>query len=100
MRFLSSEFFWKQYLGWSRIVYAPLPAKIYFFLLFWRRVAVAYYGMFEAWIRDKLIEFECELAEYAMPAMNENTHAQLQEEEDTGDTDSGVECEYDDEGDY
>ena len=40
VRLLTSTFFWKQHLNWSRIVYAPLPAKLYFVSILWRAVIV------------------------------------------------------------
>ena len=38
VRGLASRALWSQYLSWSRIVYSPLPAKLYFAGLLWREV--------------------------------------------------------------
>jgi len=68
VRLLTSTFFWKQHLNWSRIVYAPLPAKLYFLSIIWRAVVVKYFLLFEEVVRQYLIEMECELLEYSCPS--------------------------------
>jgi len=67
VKVLTSGPLWRSFLSWSRIVYAPLPAKIYFVQLFWSMVLATQLRAVERIVREKLIEAECELVEYAMP---------------------------------
>ena len=68
VRLLTSTMFWKQHLNWSRIVYAPLPAKLYFASIVWRRIIVSNFEAVEKLVRQTLIDMESELLEWAVVA--------------------------------
>jgi len=68
VRFLTWSVLWNRHFAWSRILYAPLPAKLFFLSIIWRRVVVCNYEALEGWIRRRLIDVECDMLEYSVPA--------------------------------
>lgn len=67
VKLLTSATFWKQHLNWSRIIYAPLPAKIYFAQIAWAFGLAKVFSALEHAARESLIEAECDLIEFAVP---------------------------------
>lgn len=67
VKLLTAQWLWKAYLSWSRIVYAPLPMKLYFATVLWKDVLAKYFTQLEKLIRERLVEAECELVEFSMP---------------------------------
>jgi hypothetical protein len=66
VKLLTAQWLWKAYLSWSRIVYAPLPMKLYFATVLWN-VLTKYFSVLEQRVRERLVDAECELAEFSMP---------------------------------
>lgn len=67
VKLLTAQWLWKAYLSWSRIVYAPLPMKLYFATVLWKDVLAKYFSKLELAVRERLVDAECELAEFSMP---------------------------------
>lgn len=67
IRFLTWSVLWNRHFAWSRLLYAPLPAKLFFLSIIWRRLVVCNYEAFEGWIRRRLIELECDMLECSVP---------------------------------
>lgn len=64
--FLTSPLLWNQWHQWGRFLHAALPLKLLLGQMAWKAVA-SFFGMVYGKIRERLVEWECQLLENCTP---------------------------------
>jgi hypothetical protein len=65
-RLLTSSTLWMKWMSWGRFLHAALPLKILIGQMAWKGIAGSF-GKLESFVRDYIVELECDILEESIP---------------------------------